>query len=265
MRRIIALVLVLTAIVVLFTACKNDSGDEMTEPPVSTSDTTVTDSTTTTAASTTGATYVLTTNSNKQAPWYSTTRFVPSGAVTVTSGNVNGQTNVSNMYDNITYPTSGAGVVTPSVSAVTSAAQSTVWSTHGSSSGSGSSQSGESTTTGTTEAVKATGKQVVIASSWFDGSGNFCAAIDKDGWGKIKSNSIRVPVYIDGVESDTPGTLQISSSVDGDGNQYIFLNTSKYDAIEFGSVISFEIPESFLKNSSGTRYNYACQVSSDGA
>jgi len=260
LRKIIAIILTVTAIVVLFTSCK-DNGDETTQAPLSTSDTTsTTESTTTTEASTTGETYVLTTNQNKQAPWYTTTRFVPSpDATSTTNQNVSGS-GVTNMYEDITYPTDNGGAITPSVSAVTSAAQSTEWSTLPSD-GSTNSNNQESTTKGTTEAVKAEGKQAVINSTWLDGDGNFCAAIDSEGWGKIKSNSIRVPIYIDGVEADKPATLQISSSVDGDGNQYVFVNVSKYDVLEFGGSVSFTIPEGFLKNTSGTKYNYATDVS----
>ncbi len=259
MRKIIALVLTVTAIVVLFTSCK-DNGDDTTQESLSTSDTSATtESTTTTAPSTTGATYVLTTNQNKQAPWYTTTRFIASpGSTTTSSQNITGSS-VPNMYEDITYPTNNGGAITPSVSAVTSAAKTTVWSTlasDGTTKG-----DDEDSTKGTTAAVKAEGKQAVINSTWFDGDGNFCAAIDNDGWGKIKSNSMRIPIYIDGVEAEKPGTLQISSSVDGDGNQYVFVNVSKYDVLEFGGSVSFTIPEGFLKNSSGTRYNYETEVS----
>ena len=258
LRKIIALILTVTAIVVLFTAC-TDKGDETTEP-LSTSDTTATtESTTTTAPSTTGPTYVLTTNQNKQAPWYTTTRFNPAPNSTTTSvQNITGS-GVSNMYDDITYPTGNNGADTPSVSAVTSAAKTTEWSTIASSSTT--KGNSEETDKGTTEAAKAEGKQAVINSTWLDGDGNFCAAIDSAGWGKIKSNSMRVPIYIDGVEADKPATLQISSSTDGDGNQYVFVNVSKYDVLEFGGSVSFTIPEGFLKNSSGTRYNYETEVS----
>ena len=260
MRKIIALILTITAIVVLFTSCK-DNGDETSEP-LSTSDTSATtESTTTTAPSTTGATYVLTTNQSKQAPWYTTTRFNPAPDSTTTSvQNITGSA-VSNMYDNITYPTNDGGAVTPSVSAVTSAAKTTVWSTIASDS---TKKDEDKTTDGDKESngeVKAEGKQAVINSTWLDGDGNFCAAIDSEGWGKIKSNSMRVPIYIDGVEAEKPGTLQISSSVDGDGNQYVFVNVSKYDVLEFGGSVSFTIPEGFLKNSTGTRYNYETEVS----
>lgn len=254
MRKIIAIILTVTAIVVLFTSCK-DNGDETTQNPLSTSDTTATtESTTTTEQSTTGATYVLTTNQNKQAPWYTTTRFIPSpDATTAPNQGVPGSS-VPNMYEDITYPTNNGGAITPSVSAITSAAQSTEWSTT-------TSKPQDTTAKTTTAAVKAEGKQAVINSTWFDGDGNFCAAIDSDGWGKIKSNSIRIPIYIDGVEADKPATLQISSSTDGDGNQYVFVNVAKYDVVEFGSSVSFTIPEGFLKNTSGTKYNYASDVS----
>lgn len=255
LRKIIALVLIITTVVMLFTACTGNDGSEMTQDPLSTSDTTTTtEPTTTTPASTTGPTYVLTTNQGKQAPWYSTTRFVPEAVTTGIAPSASQSTSVSNMYENITYPTSG---VTPSVSAVTSAANTTEWSTIPTNS----TTKKPVTTTGTTEAVKATGMQAVINSTWFDGNGNFCAAIDKEGWGKIKSNSMRIPIYIDGVEADKPATIQISSSVDGDGCQYVFVNVEKYDVLEFGASVSFTIPEGFLKNTTGTKYNYATEVS----
>lgn len=253
MRKIIAIVLMITAIVVLFTACKGN-GDDVTSEPLSTSDTTTAPTTTTEPTSTTGVTFVLTTNQNKQAPWYSTTRFVPTPGVSTTAP-TSSSASMSNAYENITYPTSG--VITPSVSAVTSAAQSTEWSTLPA----GISTTGKQDSTTTTEAAEATGMQAIINSTWIDGDGNFCAAIDKEGWGKIKSNSMRIPIYIDGVEAEKPGTLQISSSVDGDGCQYVFVNVSKYDVLEFGGSVSFTIPEGFLKNSNGTKYNYATDVS----
>lgn len=263
LRRIIAIVLTVTAIVVLFSACKSNNGDETSTDPLTTSDTAVastSESTTTTAPSTTGVTYVLTTNQNKQAPWYSTTRFVPSAQVNGTVPSASqGQTSMSNNYDNITYPTGGEGVITPPVSAVTSAAKTTVWSTISSTTGDADDENEDATTT--TAAPDPKAKQVIINSTWMDGSGNFCAAVDSEGWGKIKSNSMRIPVYIDGIEADKPATLQISSSVDGDGCQYVFVNLSKYDVLEFGGSVSFTIPEGFLKNSSGTKYNYACEVS----
>lgn len=259
MRKIFAIVLTITAVVMLFTACDGNSGSEITQEPLSTSDTTTTTAPTTTEpTSTTGVTFVLTTNQNKQAPWYSTTRFVPTPGAESTTTQAAPSTSMSNAYENITYPTNG--VTTPSVSAVTSAAKTTEWSTIPSDTTT-TTKAPESTTTATTEAVEAEGMQVIINSTWFDGDGNFCAAIDKEGWGKIKSNSMRIPIYIDGVEAEKPGTLQISSSVDGDGCQYVFVNVAKYDVLEFGASVSFTIPEGFLKNSSGTRYNYATEVS----
>jgi len=257
LRKIIAIVLTITAVVVLFTACNGNGGSDISQEPLSTSDTTTSTTTTTTEpASTTGVTFVLTTNQNKQAPWYSTTRFVPTPGVSNTTTQSAPSSSMSNAYENITYPTSGA--ITPSVSAVTSAAQSTEWSTLPSGS---TTTKKQETTTGTTEEVEATGMQAVINSTWLDGDGNFCAAIDKEGWGKIKSNSMRIPIYIDGVEAEKPGTLQISSSVDGDGCQYVFVNVSKYDVLEFGGSVSFTIPEGFLKNTTGTKFNYATDVS----
>lgn len=259
MRKIIALILTVTAIVVLFTSCKGNGDDTTQEFPSSSDTSSTTESTTTTAPSTTGATYVLTTNQSKQAPWYTTTRFMPSPDSTTTAQSIPGSS-VPNMYEDITYPTNNGGAITPSVSAVTSAAKTTEWSTIAQD---GSTTKGDSKPSdGTTAAVKAEGKQVITAGSWDDGEGNFCVGIEKEGWGKIKSNSMRIPIYIDGVEAEKPATLQISSSVDGGGNQYVFVDVSKYDVFELGSEISFEIPEGFLKNTSGTKYNYACHISS---
>lgn len=262
LRKIFAIVLTITAVVVLFTACDGNGDDTTTQEPLSTSDTSTTESTTeptTTTQASTGPTFILTTNQHKQAPWYSTTRFVPTPGTQTTTTQSVPSTSMTNAYDNITYPTSN--VTTPSVSAVTSAAKTTVWSTIPSDTTTTTTTKESTTAATTTEAVEAEGMQAVINSTWFDGDGNFCAAIDKEGWGKIKSNSMRIPVYIDGVEADKPATLQISSSVDGDGCQYVFVNLSKYDVLEFGTSVSFTIPEGFLKNASGTRYNYATEVS----
>lgn len=270
LRRIIALVLTFTAIVVLFTGCKKDDSGETSTNPLSTSDTTTTEaeSTTTTAPSTTGATYILTTNQDKQAPWYSTTRFVPSTENAVATTSPYAESSVSNMYDNITYPTSGAE--TPSVSAVTSAVNTTVWSTLATTTDSddendenegdnGQAEEQDTTEAGTTSA-KAKGAQVVINDVYIDSDGRVCASIDSEGWGKIKSNSLRVPVYIDGLESDSPGTLQISSSTNADGFQFVYIDVSAYDVVETGAMVSFTIPEGFLKNASGSKYNFACEV-----
>lgn len=263
LRKIFAVVLSITAVVVLFTACTGNGVNTTTEDPLSTSGSTTTTTTTTTEpTSTTGVTFILTTNESKQAPWYSTTRFVPAPVASTTTTTSNSPTSMSNNYDNITYPTANA--ITPSVSAVTSAAQTTVWSTIPTDSTTKADDSTTKTTTTeatTTEAVVAEGAQVLINSTWFDGDGNFCAAVDNQGWGKIKSNSMRIPIYIDGVEAEKPATLQISSSVDGDGYQYVFVNLSNYDVLEFGTAISFTIPEGFLKNTTGTRYNFATEVS----
>lgn len=266
MRKIIAIVLLITAIVVLFTACKDDKVDETTQSTLSTSDITSTsESTTTTAPSTTGATYVLTTNQSKQAPWYTTTRFVPASVAVTSALQSEQSTTVSNAYENITYPTSDATM--PSVSAVTSAARTTEWSTIATTNKKSTTKkttAKEDATEESTSAVEAEGMQVVVNDSGFNGDGNLYAAIDSQGWGKIKSNSMRIPVYIDGVEADKPGTLQISSYTDGNGNQHVYMDVSAYGGEELGAEISFTVPEGFLKNSSGTKYNYAFVVSSNG-
>lgn len=275
MRKIIALLIVITSIVTLFTACKKKEESTTQDPlytayspAVSGSSTNKDDAnktTVSTSASTTkkganvspvGSTYVLTTSPDKKAPWYSTTRFVPE-QVTVTTSQAS---TTSNPYENVTYTT---GTITPPVSATTSSAQTTTWQnvTTTTTTTAATSTTAEETTEETTEA-EPEGIDVVINDVYVDGDGKLYASIDSDGWGsRIKSASMRVPIYIDGIEAEKPATIQISSSTNGDGFQCVFVDISKYEIIDYGGTVSFTIPEGFLQNAAGTKFNYACEVS----
>ena len=120
------------------------------------------------------------------------------------------------------------------------------------------------TTAPTTTAMPVpVGMHIVINETGVDSQGRFYAAINSEGWdGKFKANSARVTVYVDGKAMDEKVMLQISSSTTGDGYQYAYINLEDYDIDSSSSTISFTIPERFLVNSAGTRYNFACEVSS---
>lgn len=264
MRKIIAFVLAITAIVVLFTACGDDKPDDgTTVDPLSTvytpSSAQPGESTTTSPQSggATGATYVLTTNQSKTAPWYSTTRFVPSP---VTSGT--GSISTTNNYNNITYTTNSA-MLNPSVTANVSNAPSTTWKPL--------TTTTRPSTTNLTVSVTTTQKPTttkpqpqgvdVIINDIYVNDGRLCASIDSEGWGsKIKSASKRIEIYVDGIPVSDPALLQISSSTTGDGFQYIYVDLTDFEVLDYGGTVSFSVPEGFLNNSTGTRYNYSFEV-----
>ena len=264
LRKIIAFVLVLTAIVVLFAACGDDKPvDGTTVDPLYTayipsSSTTQPGESTTTApqgGSATGATYVLTTNQGKAAPWYSTTRFVPSP---VTSNTVRPVT--TNNYNNITYTTNSA-MLSPSVTANVSNAPSTTWKPLTTTTSPNTTKVTASTTQKpTTTKPQPQGVDVVINDIYVN-DGRICAAIDSEGWGsKIKSATKRIEIYVDGTPVDDPALLQISSNTTGDGFQYIYIDLSDFAVLDYGGTVSFTVPEGFLNNSTGTRYNYSFDV-----
>lgn len=91
-----------------------------------------------------------------------------------------------------------------------------------------------------------------------DDSGVIYAEIDHKGWGdKFKSNSQRISVYVDGCELEEKALLQISSAVSESGYQYVYIDLSDFDIDTDNSIIEITIPEGFLENKSGTKYNYA--------
>lgn len=273
MRKILAVILLLTTIVTLFTACKKDGDDTTTQDPLYTVYTPGVSGTTAAsngAVSTTqkanavspvGSTYVLTTNADKKAPWYSTTRFVPGETTATTTKAVLATT--TNSYDDITYTT---GTIAPVV-ATTSSAQSTTWQTTTTTTAPTTTTTTKATTTKpetTTEEVEPEGVDVTI-NDMYTNENVLYVSIDSSDWGsKIKSNSGRVDIYVDGVKADKQATIQISSSTNGDGFQSVFVDISKYDVIDYGGTISFTVPEGFLTNSAGTKYNYAFEVSMQG-
>ena len=281
MRKIVAAVLAITSTVVLFTACGKDDNKETTINPLYTaysySATAVSQSSAQNVQNQNGAgeAYVLTTNQDKTVPWYETTRFTP-GATQAASQGASQQAS-SGQYDNISYNTNQA-VTAPVVNtgqaitftttssptaAPTNATQNngtqnnaaTVATTTNPNTGVVSA----ATTKPTTTAPQAQPVDVIVASTWVQ-DGKYCVSIDSVNWGgKIKTNSQRIPVIIDGVEMEDSVSLQISSSTDGDGFQYVYLKLSDYELS--GATVSFTIPEGFLENKTGTKYNVACEVS----
>ncbi len=268
MRKIIACVLVITSIVVLFTACtgdKNEDGttvDPLYTAYIPSSSTTVQSGEQSTSSSAqanaaTGATYILTTNQSKTAPWYSTTRFTPAVAVSTTKVPV-----TTNNYNNVTYTTNSA-MLSPSVTANVSSAPSTTWKPLTTTTMPNTSRVTASTTTTTkptTTKQEPQGVDVIVHDIFIDGS-RICAAIESDGWGsKIKSASKRIPIYIDGDEAESPALLQISSDTTGDGYQYVYVDLTDFDVLDYGGTVTFYVPEGFLKNTSNTRYNFEFEV-----
>lgn len=264
MRKIIAFVLILTTIVVLFAACGDDKPDDgTTVDPLYTayipsSSTQPGESTTTTAPQSggaTGATYVLTTNQGKTAPWYSTTRFTPTPVTSATANIV-----TTNNYNNITYTTNSA-MLNPSVTANVSYAPSTTWKPLTTTTRPDTTKvTAPTTQKPTTTKPQPQGVDVVINDIYVS-DGRLCASIDSEGWGsKIKSASKRIEIYIDGTPVEDPALLQISSSTTGDGFQYIYIDLSDFAVLDYGGTVSFTVPEGFLDNSTGTRYNYSFDV-----
>ena len=268
MRKIIAFVLVLTAIVVLFAACSDDKPDDGTTvdplytayiPSSSTTGEGQISSVSSPSNSATGATYILTTNQGKTAPWYSTTRFT---ARPVTGTTKIALTVTTNNYNNITYTTNSA-MLSPSVTANVSNAPSTTWKQVSTTTMPNTTRVTAATTTTTkptTTKAQPVGVDVIINDTYVN-DGKICASIDSDGWGsKIKSTSKRIPIYIDGIEASKPALMQISSSTNGDGFQYIYIDLTDFEVLDYGGTVSFTIPEGVLNNSTGSRYNYSFDV-----
>lgn len=262
MRKILAAVLALT-MTLLFAACGDNKDEGTTLDPLYTAySPVVTNGHNQGNNSAVGATYVLTTNQSKTVPALNTTRFTPGAAATVVNPvNPSASTN----YNDVSY-TTGSSVTAPVVS--TTRAISTTWATI-------------PTTTTTTTATTTTlsrvtttrpttqpttkaepmGVDVVIANTSSNTDGRVMASIESAGWGgALKANSQRVEIYVDGVPMEKPVMLQISSSTDGDGNQYVFLDLDEYGIDFSSSTVTFTIPEGFLENKTGTKYNYAYEV-----
>lgn len=272
MRKIGAFILVIT-MAFIFASC-GDSKDETTtlDPLYTAYSPVVTNGQSSQQNGGTGATYVLTTNQSKTAPVLVTTSFVAAPASTsknTASTNAPGATSGTTTTNNLTYTTSGGTITAPSV--VTSKTQTTTWATIATTT----TTTTKATTTKRTTTAKPTttteptsppepvAMDVTINEVGMDTSGRFYAAIDSAGWGgSLKANSGRVTVYVDGVPMEDQVMLQISSSTTGDGYQYVYLKLDDYGIDPSSSTISFEIPEGFLENKSGTKYNYSVEVSS---
>ena len=156
-------------------------------------------------------------------------------------------------------------MLSPSVTANVSNAPSTTWKQVSTTTRPNTSRVTAATTTTTkptTTKAQPVGVDVEVNDVFINPEGELCVAIDPVGWGsKIKSASKRIPIYIDGNEADSPALMQISSSTNGDGYQYIYIDLTDFEVLDYGGTVSFVVPEGFLKNSSGTRYNNAFEVS----
>lgn len=266
LRKILALILVLT-IAVVFAACGKDEGDQTTLNPLNTAYNPGLTTGQNTNVGTPGATYVLTTNQSKTVPALVTTAFVPGVSQNV---GVSGQqvSSTTNPYNNMTYSTNGT---IPVPTYTTTRAVPTSWSTLPPTTipvspvvtTTASTTKAQSPVTTTQPTTKAEPEGVyVVANDWgVDTQGRIFATIEPDGWGgKIKANSQRVSVYVDGVEIDGGAMLQISSATNGDGKQYVYLNMEDYEIDTRGSTVTFTIPEGFLENKTATKYNYSYEV-----
>lgn len=263
LRKILAVVLVMTMLV-LFAACGDKKEEETTLNPLLTGYSPISTSSQPQGSNANGVTYILTTNQSKTVPALSTTRFNPT-PVTPSSG-TNISTNPSD-YNNVSYTTASGVITVPPVS--TTRTIPTTWETIPTTT-----TIAPTTTTTTLPRVTTTrpttqpttkaepmGMDVVQNDSFVDTQGRLCITIDSNGWGgAIKSNSQRIPVYIDNMEMEKSGMLQISSATTGDGYQYVYLDLSEYE-IGGGVTVSFVIPEGFLENKVGTKYNYSYEVS----
>ncbi len=267
LRKIFAVVLVMT-IAFAFAACGDNKDESTTLDPLYTAYSPVaTNGQNASQSGGTGATYVLTTNQGKTAPALSTTRFsFEVAATTKATTTAPGATSGTTTTNNLTYTTSGGTITAPSV--VTSKTQTTTWATIPTTT----TTTKKPTTTKRTTTARPTTEptappepvamDVEINDTYIDGNGNFCVAIDNSGWGgKFKANSQRVTVYIDGVPMEEQMMLQISSSTTGDGFQYAYLKLGDYEIDPSSSTVSFVIPEGFLENKAGTKYNYEMEVS----
>ena len=203
MRKIFAVVLVLT-IAVVFAACGDSKDENTTLDPLYTAYSPVaTNALNPGQSGGTGATYVLTTNQSKTVPALSTTRF--SIGVAATTAN---QSTSSASTDYNTTASTGV-ITTPVVS--TTRTITTTWATIATTTTTATTQTTtkQLTTNSTTKATTTTqpttkaepeAVYVSINEVGVDSSGRVYAAIDSDGWGgKLKSNSQRVSVYVDGV------------------------------------------------------------------
>ncbi len=268
MRRMFAIVLIVTTVAVLFTACSGKKDDNTTPDPLYTgySPVSTTGNNSNQANSATGATYILTTAVGKTVPALNTTRF----SIAVAATAVNQTT--TNSYDNVSYTTNSGTIVAPNVT--TTRAIPTTWQTLPSTTTTNTTttKKAQITTTlprvtttrptpTTTEKAEPMPVDIQINDTFIDDQGRICASIDSYGWGgKLKSNSQRIPVYIDGIEMEESAMLQISSSTTGDDYQYVYLKLADYGIDISSSTVTFVIPEGFLENKTGTKYNNAYEV-----
>ncbi len=263
MKKLLALVLVMV-ITVLFAACGDSKDESTTLDPLYTAYSPVATNAQNQNGGT-GATYVLTTNQGKTAPALNTTRFSIGVAATAPTQS----TSATTTTDYNTTSNTNAVITVPVVS--TTRAITTTWATIATTTTTTTQTTTKKLTTNTTTRATTTAEPttkaepeavyISINEVGVDSSGRVYAAIDSEGWGgKLKSNSQRVSVYVDGVEMEEQVMLQISSSTTGDGYQYVYLDLEKYEVDPSSSTITFEIPEGFLENKTGTKYNMSAEV-----
>lgn len=242
MRKILAVFLLIT-LVVIFASC-----DKNKEDPTTTLNTNLSASTTnSTTASTTAEspTYILTTSPDKTAPWSETTRFEISTTVeplTDNYGNIVFTTGDVSRPDVITsvIPTSATTTVpVPVTTTVPSTTKATT------------------TTKPTTTAAEKKPVDVSIYMDSVSSSEEIILDIDSSNWsGDLKANSQNIVVKVDGTALDSKVPCKVTSGKNGDGRQEIIIDLSD-QGISEGATVSFTIPESFLVTKNGTQYNNA--------
>lgn len=259
MRKIVAVFLILTMLVI-FASCGKDSDDDITstlltgatistQPVVSSS---IPQSTNTNTGN--NVTYILTTSPDKTVPWGETTKFNPSQTVaTNPSGGIviNITTEAPTSSPSVNYGTApattaptryeGTGVDTiDTTTAATTTASTSSWIT---------------TTKATTAppTTKRTAVHVDVNSSGYNSNtGTIIIEVDGSRWiSSPDSNSMSLPIYINGSGA---GTVRCSLSSKSVGGAYeISVDVSDLELTS--GTFSIEFPEGFIENGIGQYSN----------
>ena len=240
MRKIVAVFLTLATIVMLFTAC-GDNSDEITTEPISTGNVSTTEPSTEKPQS-----YVLTTAVGKTVPWQETTRFetttadynaiinVPTDPIDVPPVNI------------ITTASSLPDVIEPGTTTPTDSNASTTNST---------TTTTKKTTTTTTQPERYPTAVIIDSEGYNSSSGKLYLGISPSGWSSdIKANSTSISIRIDGVTSTSKVTCSVTAAKNSDGMQEIVIDLSS-QSVTSGSTVTYTIPEGFLVSKTGTQYN----------
>ncbi len=238
LRKIVAVFLALATVVTLFTACDGDK-PEVTDPPISTGNVSTTEST-----KPQPVTYVLTTGTDKTAPWQETTRFetttadfssiiVPTEPIDVPPVNIIGTTGSS--LPPSTNPTESTG--NPLLSSTSSTSSTT------------------KTTTTTTKVEKFPTALIIDSEGYNASNGKLYLGVSTSGWSSdIKANTVNINIKIDGVSAASKVACSVTAAKNSDGMQEIVIDLSAH-SVTAGTTITYTIPEGFLVSKSGTQYN----------